>query len=39
MVFVKSSGWMVAFGGGFWRKEGGIVGEDIVMELMGKNVF
>jgi hypothetical protein len=35
VVFVKSSGWMVAFGGGFWRKDGGIFRDVIVVRFDG----
>lgn len=33
MVFVKSRAWTVAFGGGPWRKNGGILGDAMVTEM------
>jgi hypothetical protein len=31
VVFVKSNGWMVAFGGGSLRKDGGMLRDAIVV--------
>jgi hypothetical protein len=33
VVCVKSNGWMVALGGGFWRKDGWIFRHVIVMRF------
>lgn len=37
---MKSSGWTVAFGGGPWRKDGGILGDVIMgMDIEGCSCF